>query len=164
MPRGFNDVKEMNEIIIENFNSIITSTDDLYLLGDNFLGELNEGIFLFNQLPGKIHLIWGNHDTDTRKEAMSECHNVVEICGYATILKYYKYHFYLSHFPTYTTNFDDYQKPLNQRTLSVAGHTHSQELFEPCNSYNVAVDAHNCFPVSIDRIIDDFKNKYSGQK
>lgn len=148
----------MNNTIIKNFNSIITWEDDLYLLGDNFLGELESGISLFNQLPGKIHLIWGNHDTDNRKEVMSKCYNVVETIGYAGMIKYNKYHFYMSHFPTCTTNFDDYKKSLKQRTLCLAGHTHSKELFEPCGSYNVAVDAHNCFPVSIDKIINDFNN------
>ena len=157
-PRGFKNIYEMNNTIIKNFNSIITWEDDLYLLGDNFLGELESGISLFNQLPGKIHLIWGNHDTDNRKEVMSKCYNVVETIGYAGMIKYNKYHFYMSHFPTCTTNFDDYQKPLKQRTLCLAGHTHSKELFEPCGSYNVAVDAHNCFPVSIDKIINDFNN------
>lgn len=162
-PRGFENIYEMNNTIIKNFNKIINYDDDLYLLGDIFLGELESGINLFNQLPGKIHLVWGNHDTDNRKEAISKCSNVIEIIGYATIIKYNKWHFYLSHFPTCTTNFDDYQKPLKQRTLCLAGHTHSKELFEPCGSYNVAVDAHNCFPVSIDEIMEDFKNKYKGQ-
>lgn len=159
-PRGFENIYEMNDTIIKNFHKIITPEDDLYLLGDNFLGELESGLDLFRQLPGKIHLIWGNHDTDTRKEALTACGNVVEVIGYATILKYNKYHFYLSHFPTCTTNFDDYQKPLKQRILCLAGHTHSKEKFEPCRSYNVAVDAHNCFPVSIDEIIEDFKAKF----
>lgn len=158
-PRGFSSIYEMNDTIIKNFHHIVTIEDDLYLLGDTFLGELESGIHLFNQLPGKIHLIWGNHCTDNRKEAMSKCHNVVEILGFANIVKYQKYHFYLSHFPTITTNFDDYQKPLKQRTLCLAGHTHSKEKFDQCGSYNVAVDAHNCFPISIDTIIDDF-NKY----
>jgi len=148
----------MNDTIITNFNLRITSKDDLYLLGDNFLGELESGLKLFNQLPGKIHLIWGNHCTNNRKEAILKCRNVIEDLGYANVLKYHKYHFYLSHFPTCTTNFDDYKKPLKQRTLCLAGHTHSKEKFEACGSYNVAVDAHNCFPISIDEIIDNFKN------
>lgn len=148
----------MNRAIIKNFNSTIKYDDDLYLLGDIFLGELNSGISLFNQLPGKIHLIWGNHDTDNRKEQLKGCHNVVEVCGFAAIIKYNKYHFYLSHFPTITTNFD-IDKPLKQKTLCIAGHTHSNKLFESCDSYNVAVDAHNCYPVSIERIIQDFKDK-----
>ena len=157
-PRGFKSIEEMNNVIIKNFNSILTQEDDLYLLGDIFLGELESGINLFNQLPGKIHIIWGNHDTDNRKIAISRYHNVIEVVGFAGMLHYNKYHFYMSHFPTCTTNFDDYQKPLKQRTLCLAGHTHSKELFEPCGSYNVAVDAHNCFPISIDKIINDFNN------
>lgn len=158
--RGFENIHEMNNTIIKNFNSIVTYEDDLYLLGDNFLGDLEDGLKLFKQLPGKIHLIWGNHCTDNRKIAMSQCHNVVEIVGFAGMLRYNKYHLYLSHFPTITTNFDDYQKPLKQRTLCLAGHTHSTEKFEPCGSYNVAVDAHNCFPVPIEEIIKDFKDKF----
>lgn len=158
-PRGFTTVYEMNATIIYNFHSVITPEDDLYLLGDTFLGDLSEGINLFNQLPGRIHLIWGNHCTDNRKAAMAKSYNVVEVCGYATILKYHKYHFYLSHFPTATTNFDDYDKPLKARTLALSGHTHSKEEFEPCYSYNVAVDAHDCFPVSIDTIITRFKEE-----
>ena len=157
-PRNFDNIFTMNETIIKNFNQIITYDDDLYLLGDTFLGDLPAGINLFNQLPGKIHLIWGNHCTDNRKIAMSKCSNVVEIIGYAGVLKYNKYHFYLSHYPTLTSNYDD-DKPLRVRQLCLAGHTHSKEKFENCGSYNVAVDAHNCYPVSIDEIIQDF-NEY----
>lgn len=159
-PRGFSSVEEMNNTIIKNFNEIITPEDDLYLLGDNFLGELEPGIKFFKQVPGKIHLIWGNHDTDNRKTALSECYNVVEICGFAEAIKYHKWHFFCSHFPSNTTNFDDYKKPLKQRTLNLHGHTHSKEKFNLFGSYNVAVDAHNCYPVSIDKIIEDFKNFY----
>lgn len=158
LPRGFSNVEEMNGAILNNFCKVITSEDDLYLLGDHFLGELEPGIDLFKRLPGKIHIIWGNHCTNKRKEAISKCPNVVEIIGYAGMLNYHKYNFYLSHYPTSTTNFDDYAKPLKCRILCLAGHTHSTEKFDPCGSYNVAVDAHNCFPVSLDTIIEDFKN------
>ena len=160
IPRGFNSVQEMNETIIKNFHSIITPEDDLYLLGDIFLGDLDAGMKLFHQLPGKIHLVWGNHCTDLRKEAMSNSYNVVEVVGYAGIIKYKKYHFYISHFPTITANFDDCEKSIKRRIFSLSGHTHSKNIFESCNSYNVSVDAHNCFPVSIDKIIQDFKDKF----
>ena len=160
-PRGFKDVYEMNRTIINNFHKIVTPEDDLYILGDIMLGDLEEGIKLVHQLPGKLHLIWGNHCTDNRKAVLAESWNVVEVLGWASMLKVDHYHFYLSHFPTCTTNFDDYIKPLRQRTLCLAGHTHSKELFEPYGSYNVAVDAHDCYPVSIEQIILDFIKKYN---
>ena len=156
----------MNKAIIENFNQVVDRNDDLYLLGDIFLGgpnSIDAGIDLFNQLRGKIHLVWGNHDTDNRKLALSKCPNVVEICGYATMLKYNKYNFYLNHYPTATFNYD-IDKPLRARILCLAGHTHSKDLFDSCGSYNVAVDAHDCYPISLDEIINDFKNKELGQK
>lgn len=150
----------MNETIIKNFHSIITPEDDLYLLGDIFLGDLDAGMKLFHQLPGKIHLVWGNHDINSRINEMSSSYNVVEVVGYAGIIKYKKYNFYISHFPTITANFDDCEKTIKRRILSLSGHTHSKNIFESCNSYNVSVDAHNCFPVSIDKIIQDFKDKF----
>ena len=150
----------MNEAIIKNFHSMVKPEDDLYLLGDIFLGELDAGMSLFHQLPGNIHLVWGNHDTNNRKNAMLDAYNVVEVLGFAGLIKYNKYHFYLSHFPTLTANFDDYQRPLKQRILCLSGHTHSKDLFDKvCQSYNVAVDAHNCYPVSIETIIQDFEKQ-----
>ena len=157
-PRGFNNVSEMNETILKNFKETISPEDDLYILGDIFLGELEPGLELFKQLPGKIHIVWGNHDTNNRVKNIIDCDNVVEVIGYAGIIKYKKQTFYLSHYPTLTDNYDK-DKPLKQRVLCLAGHTHLKEKFNNCGSYNVAVDAHNCFPVSIDEIIEDFKNR-----
>ena len=156
--RGFSSVDEMNTTIIDNFNSVLTDRDDLYLLGDTLMGNTSETILLFQQLKGKIHLIWGNHDTSNRKRILAQQSNVVEVLGYADILTYEKQNFYLCHFPTSTSNFDE-DKPLNRKLLCLAGHTHSTEKFDPCGSYNVAVDAHNCRPVSIETVLDDFKER-----
>ena len=89
---------------------------------------------------------------------MAQQPNVVEVLGYADILTYGKQNFYLCHFPTITTNFDE-DKPLNRKLLCLAGHTHSTEKFDSCGSYNVAVDAHNCLPVRIETVIQDFKER-----
>ena len=156
--RGFSSVDEMNTAIIDNFNSMLTDRDDLYLLGDTLMGNTSETILLFQQLKGKIHLIWGNHDTSNRKRILAQQPNVVEVLGYADILTYGKQNFYLCHFPTSTSNFDE-DKPLNRKLLCLAGHTHSTEKFDPCGSYNVAIDAHNCRPVSIETVLEDFKEK-----
>lgn len=155
--RGFSSVDEMNTAIIDNFNSVLTDQDDLYLLGDTLMGNTSESILLFQQLKGKIHLVWGNHDTNSRKKILAQQPNVVEVLGYADMLTYEKQNFYLCHFPTITTNFDD--ESLNRRLLCLAGHTHSTEKFDSCGSYNVAVDAHNCRPVSIETVIQDFKER-----
>ena len=39
--RGFETLEEMNQTIIERFNSLVKPEDDLYLLGDTMLGLFN---------------------------------------------------------------------------------------------------------------------------
>ena len=36
--RGFNSIEEMNEAIIERWNSVVNNDDDVYVLGDLMLG------------------------------------------------------------------------------------------------------------------------------
>lgn len=158
-PRGFSSVYEMNNTIVKNFNEVISWTDDLYILGDLMLNDNVEGIKLIQRLPGNLHIILGNHDSKARIELYKQDPRI-EIIGYASMLDYGGLHFYLSHYPTATTNFD-IEKPLKARILALGGHTHSKNLFEPCGSYNVALDAHNNMPISIDDIIKDFKEAKS---
>ena len=79
--------------------------------------------------------------------------------GWAHCLNYRKYHFYLSHFPTLTGNLE--AESLHQMTLNLHGHTHSKDMFYEDRPYmfNVALDAHNCYPVLLDDIIEHMKNK-----
>lgn len=157
-PRGFSNVYEMNETIIKNFNEVMDWSDDLYILGDCFLNDNSEGIKLMRRLPGKKHIIWGNHDTDARKDLMTMC--LFEPLGYATLQKFKGYNFYLCHYPTITANFD-IDKPLKARVLPLSGHTHSKEIWDAAGGYNVALDAHDCYPVEINEIIKAFKEKYT---
>jgi len=60
--RPFADVDEMNEAIIDNWNSVVKSTDVVYVLGDVALGKIAESLPLCEQLKGKKYLIPGNHD------------------------------------------------------------------------------------------------------
>lgn len=159
--RGFNSIEEMNTVILQNHNSIIKPEDDVYLLGDLLLGgnaKLEEGLALIAQLNGKLHLVRGNHDTDTRWEAYKSLPNVVEMQN-AIYLDYHKYHFYLSHFPTLTANLE--KESLRQCTLNLYGHTHQIDNFFEGRPYmyHVGVDSHNCAPVLIDNIIENMNNE-----
>lgn len=157
-PRGFDSVHEMNEQIIKNFNEIVDWNDDLYILGDCFLNNNEEGMSYMRRLPGKKHIIWGNHDTAVRQELMEL--EGFDCLGYANMLKYNGYHFYLSHYPTMTSNYD-YEKPLKRRVLSLCGHTHTDNKFLDMNKgliFHVELDTNNCYPVLIDNIITDIKS------
>lgn len=158
-PRNFDSVESMNMTIVNNWNSIVKDEDEVYILGDLMLGDNEAGMSFLRLLKGKLHIIIGNHDTEPRIELYKTLENVVEVC-YATQLKYKKAYFFLCHYPVMTANFDD-QKSWAKHLINLFGHTHQKEKFYNNNPYmyNVGLDAHNNFPVSIEQVIEDIKNK-----
>ena len=159
VPRGFSNVWEMNEAIVDNWNTNVKFDDEVYLLGDVMLNDNDLGLKLLKSLKGNIHIVCGNHDTDTRVELYRNCWNVVEIT-YATIIKQGKYRFYLSHYPTITSNLDE--SHLSQHLFNLYGHTHQKTNFynDIPWIYHVGVDSHNCTPVNINQVIEDARAKY----
>lgn len=157
-PRGFKSIEEHDEAIIKNWNELVTPEDTVYILGDLMLGDNNHGIECLNRLNGSFIVIRGNHDTDTRIQLYQSIDKIKEIYD-AHYLKYGKYHFYLSHYPTMTGNFND--SGLKHMTLNLSGHTHSKNKFyeDRPYMYNVALDANDNKPVLIDNIITSMKEK-----
>lgn len=157
--RGFNSPDEMVEKFIQNWNSVVKPNDEVYHLGDVMLNDDTQGMMYLENLKGKIHIIRGNHDTDTRVEKYKQLNNVVEIT-YATIIKYGKTHLYLCHYPTLTANYDD-DKPWHKNLVNLFGHTHQQENFYNNNPYmyHVGVDSHNGKPIEIEEILEEIRQK-----
>ncbi len=169
VPRGFKSVTEMNEAIIKNINDKVSRNDNLYILGDIMLGQnTDEGIMCLSRLQGNKFIILGNHDTDAKVELIKKVPDVT-ILGLASLYKYGGRKFYLSHYPTCTENFSieknsgkmKFTKPLGKQTVNLSGHTHSDKLWdERTFSYNVSLNAHNNYPVSIEEIIEDCRQFY----
>ena len=161
-PRGFTNVDDMNEAIIENWNKVVKPNDIVYHLGDTMLNDNEKGIECFKRLNGQIFLIWGNHDTENRTNALFEaCRHKMLGGWYAWQVKPNNMLIYMSHYPTLTANFD--QKKFSQHVLNVHGHTHQQKNFyDPTNPfmYHVGVDSHNCTPVHLDEIMADVKQRW----
>lgn len=153
--RGFNSIEEMNEAIVENWNSVVGKDDIVYCLGDVSMGETkkNNSLKLINQLNGHIILIIGNHDTDNRLDLYRECRNIESI-EYAFRFRKGKRTYWLSHYPTITAN-SGKEKPV----WCLSGHTHSKEKFDDnyYYNYNVGLDAHDMFPVSFSQVEKDIK-------
>ena len=66
--RNFKNVDEMDQIFIDNWNSVITDKDDVWILGDFSLKSHKNAIEYLRALKGKKHLIRGNHDRDWIKK------------------------------------------------------------------------------------------------
>ena len=122
------------------------------------LNDNEHGLECLRQLNGNLHFVIGNHDSPARIKLYEEAGLINE--GYATVIKYRKYYFYLSHYPTVTTN--GKVESLHQVTLNLSGHTHSPQRF--CDKipflFNVALDANNNTPISLDEIIELMKQRF----
>ena len=169
-PRGCVSMADNTMKIVSNHNSVVTDEDDVYVLGDLMLGDYEYGLEAIKQMKGKLHIILGNHDTQKRIELYEQLPNVVEVT-YAKLIKIGKQHYYLSHYPTFTANYDD--KPYHNHIINLYGHTHQADnffcmgdpLFDYPNPfmYHVGVDSHNCYPVSAEEVNKDIHDEVNKQ-
>lgn len=160
-PRGFTNIEDMNEAIVERWNKVVKPDNIVYCLGDTMLKDTARGCELIKRLNGQIFLIWGNHETDARKNAIFEnCPNVIG-GWYAYVIKYNKMNIYLSHYPSLTANYDTAH--FSQHILNLHGHSHQQKNFMYPNNpfmYHVGMDSHNCTPVHIDEVMTDVRQRW----
>ena len=156
--RGFKTVQEMNGTLIRNWNETVGKDDDIYVLGDFFLGTDYEYIKeVLNKLNGRIHLVSGNHDTPSKITEYTNWNNIVEITD-ALRIKYKKRELFLCHYPVLTASLE--QDP-DKAVINLFGHTHSKEKFyeDRPYMYNVAVDANDNKPVEIEEVLTAFNDK-----
>ena len=162
-PRGFTNIQEHDETIVKNWNEVVRPEDEVFVLGDTMLNDNIHGINMWNQLNGLKYVVRGNHDSNARIELLEECPNTI-ILGYAYVIKYHKYNFYLSHYPSLTSNYD-YDKPLKARVINLCAHSHTKNKFADIDKvliYHVELDAHNNYPVPLDTIITEIKEYING--
>jgi calcineurin-like phosphoesterase family protein len=159
-PRGFSSTKEMNEAIVERWNAVVHQGDLVYHLGDVLMGHYD--VSILKRLNGQLCLVRGNHDTDRKLRDIYEARPDTIFIGTSDIFKIGKLSFFLCHYPVLTANFDD--KHFSQHVVSLHGHTHQKGnwLF-PDNPfiYHVGMDSHDCYPVNIDVIISDIRNRWN---
>lgn len=157
-PRGFKTIQEMNGTLVKNWNETVGNDDDIYVLGDFFLGtDFNYIQEALNKLNGRIHLVTGNHDTPSKITEYTSWNNIVEIAD-ALRIRYKKREFFLCHYPVLTASLE--QDP-NKAVINLFGHTHNKDKFyeDRPYMYNVAVDANDNKPVEIEEILTTFNNK-----
>lgn len=155
-PRGFDSVKDMMNCYINEWKSKVTEDDDIYIVGDFCLGSgYGEIEKLLNSLPGRIHLLIGNHDTDAKVEFYKA--RGID-AKYVDVIIYKKRRFYLSHYPTHTSSLESDPKNC---VINLHGHIHTKEKFyeDIPFMYNVSVDANNNHFVTLDEVLKTFNKK-----
>ena len=160
--RGYNSVEEMNDDLINKICSTLDEGDELWVLGDLVMGDIDKAAAVLSRIPYSVHFLVGNHDTLRRINLYDSLGWVNH--GRAIQVTDGSWDFYLSHYPTVTMNYDDVKK--HHPLINLHGHTHYQNKFYNDNPYmyNVGVDSQNGYPVSIDKIKADIKEKMNGQE
>lgn len=160
--RGYNSVEEMNDDLINKICSTLDEGDELWVLGDLVMGDIDKAAAVLSRIPYSVHFLVGNHDTLRRV-------NLYDSLGWVNHERAIQvtdgsWDFYLSHYPTVTMNYDDVKK--HHPLINLHGHTHYQNKFYNDNPYmyNVGVDSQNGYPVSIDKIKADIKEKLNEQE
>jgi calcineurin-like phosphoesterase family protein len=161
--RGFSSIDEMNKEILNNWNTTINKDDIVYILGDIILqGDrpLEDCISFFKNFNGKKYLIVGNHDSNAKIEAFRK-DNIFEDIQFGYRIRCGKRHFFLSHYPTIVSNKDNPKKVYN-----LCGHTHTKDCFLDWQykCYHVELDAHNNYPISLNKIIEDIKEREKNER
>jgi calcineurin-like phosphoesterase family protein len=152
--RGFSSVEEMNETLIKNIKDCVKEGDDFYILGDLTLGDLDAAAAYLRQIPGKVHVILGNHDTDRRVELYESLGWDIQ---FSTVIRYGKYRIYFSHYPTNTAN--PGEDKMSLAMLNIYGHTHqtwhwrTEEPFSFC----ACPEANACFPLPLSSILSSMR-------
>lgn len=124
--RGFDDVYQMNEFMIEQWNSKVNKNDDVIILGDFSWGNGEETMSILNRLKGKLYLIKGNHDRFL-KDKNYDWSRFIWVKDYAE-LSDNKRKVVLSHYPIACYN-GQYRKDEagNPKTYMLHGHIHKTQ-------------------------------------
>ncbi len=148
--RPFENVEDMNRVLIQNWNSFVKKNDFIYILGDLTMKlPLEKANQIISRLNGRKILIRGNHDKNYDENLFED------ICDYKE-LKYQKRFFVLSHYPFLEWNHSF------RGSMHLHGHQHNQSLYnlemreKGIKRYDVGVDANEYRPISIDEIIELF--------
>lgn len=93
--RPFETSEEMDEAMIDRWNDIVGPNDEVYHLGDFSMGKTAVPNIV-RRLNGKIHLIWGNHDSNQVRNldcwASSQPYLEIKDQGKHIVLCHYKFH------------------------------------------------------------------------
>lgn len=137
---NFLRVDDFNLTVLEHWNQVVGSNDQVYHLGDFAVyknkTQLNQVIELFEQLQfQKLILIKGNHDHSDFFKAIEKHPTLkerVEIEPVGRIIKFADLTFYLSHYPLLIGQ--------QKNVFNLHGHLHSRSVSHKEN-LNVGIDS-----------------------
>lgn len=151
--RPFENTREMNKVIADNWNRVVPVDAHIFHLGDVSLTanpkELND---LLHSLNGTKHLIIGNHEQDALSKSYIKEHwitinDVAEIYVKDEEISYNEQHIFMSHYPHIVWNAS------HRGSWQLFGHVHGGLsnkgiINHKATQLDVGVDSHDYTPIS----------------
>lgn len=139
--RPFANIDEMNEALIQRWNSVVGKDDVIWHLGDFVLGK-KDNISIIKRLNGKINLVLGNHDHQKFKFYYEAGFN--RVYDRPVIINNF---YILSHAPL-----EWVQNPM----FNIFGHVHGNPIYKTWSSNGccVCAERHDYTPISWKTIQD----------
>lgn len=162
--RPFRSVDEMDEALIQNWNSRVHRLDTVYIVGDLFFRNRRPCEECLAELKGRKHLITGNHDSSWMKK--TDWPGFFESVNSLLTMKDNGRLVTLCHYPLMTwpdSRHDSYM---------VYGHIHNSTaagfwplIRDNTHMLNAGVDVNGFFPVTLDEmILNNERFKQCGQE
>ena len=159
--RPYESIEEMNQGIVDNWNSVVKEDDTVFVLGDLGFCGIEKLRPLMSQLKGKIFLIQGNHDSD---KVVNKLYEEGIIKDYFKLLEVTivndeecpNQQLTLCHFPM----IDWYNK--EKGGWMIHGHQHQLPETPSCSPkhYDVGLDKNGMTPISFERLKINITKQY----
>lgn len=145
--RPFSSVKEMDEHMIDCWNSVVKQGDKVYHLGDVFFGPKDNFKSLWPKLNGSKRLIVGNHD-DIKFLSSGGFFQKVEMWRV-----WPEHKLLFSHVPLHQSMIQRF-KSREETVLYTNVHGHIHQNKSPDGRYiNVSAEAVNYTPVNLEELV-----------
>lgn len=152
--RPFADVQEMDEALIDNWNSRVTNGDTVYIIGDLLFRNCAPAEEYLQRLKGRKHLILGNHDKDwiKRGDIAKYFQTIERLAEIGDV----KRKLVLCHYPMMSWN------GMARGSCMIHGHIHANThadywplLKNNPNILNAGVDINGFSPVPFDELMEN---------
>ena len=149
--RPFSSVEEMDEELIERWNSVVGMFDLVYHLGDFTLCE--GAARYFRRLNGTIFVVKGGHDRwwnsyEYSSESGRNGRSILKCDPLITIASGLPKPIVLCHYPMYSWDKSHYN------SWHLYGHHHRPVQGMGGKSLNVCVDLHDFYPIHLEQVKD----------
>lgn len=144
--RPFYDVDEMNEVIIKNWNAVVSPRDKVYHLGDVYIGKGDRANSILNRLNGKKRLILGNHDNGKDQILQKNFQKIEVWCDFR------EFGLLLTHVPVHRSALRrGFKKDMPGELINIHGHIHQNP--SPEGPYRcVCVEQVEYTPINIEEL------------